>query len=184
MITENHQKEALSQAYATAIAGGAGLNFSFDRSFDYGVDGTFQDVTVVSRPNGDGEITQRRVESGYKLDFQLKATKNWRIDGSNISYPLEAKTYNDLVERNKVDAGSMYALPKVLLLLCLPEKPRDWMSVDHTCMTLRDCCYWYKIPGTELTTNTSRVTIKIPRVNIFNPDKLRELMDKCKVGAI
>lgn len=134
--------------------------------------------------NPDGTFTTRLVESGYKLDFQLKASKNWTIDGDFISYALEAKTYNDLVTRHAESKQNFYALPKILILLCLPDESCDWMSVDHTCLTLRDCCYWYAIESGEETENTSSITIKIPRENILNPEKLNELVNKCKVGGI
>jgi hypothetical protein len=39
----------------------------------------------------------RRVESGFSLSFQLKASTKWQLDSTYVIYDLEAKTYNDLI---------------------------------------------------------------------------------------
>ncbi len=57
VLTDQHIAEALSRAYVRAIAGRAGLNLAI-REYDYGVDGSFDEV--VMRQN-------RRVESGFSL---------------------------------------------------------------------------------------------------------------------
>lgn len=43
MLTDQHIAEALSRAYVRAIAGRAGLNLAI-REYDYGVDGSFDEV--------------------------------------------------------------------------------------------------------------------------------------------
>ena len=89
MITRQHRQEQLSRAYLHAVAADAGLIFDAT-SVDYGVDGA---IRVVKQHNG------RRLLSGHSLDVQLKATTNWQVEVNSIVYDLEAKTYNDLVER-------------------------------------------------------------------------------------
>ena len=64
MLTDQHISEALSRAYVRAISGRAGLNLAI-REYDYGVDGSFDEVVVRQ---------SRRVESGFSLSFQLKAS--------------------------------------------------------------------------------------------------------------
>ncbi len=61
---------------------------NFDK--DFGIDGTFRQITAIGN---------RRFTSGYALDFQLKASINYLIESEYIVYDLEAKTYNDLVDR-------------------------------------------------------------------------------------
>jgi hypothetical protein len=45
VLTDQHIAEALSRAYVRAIAGRAGLNLAI-REYDYGVDGSFDEVVV------------------------------------------------------------------------------------------------------------------------------------------
>ena len=106
MLTDQHISEALSRAYVRAIAGRTGLNLAI-REYDYGVDGSFDEVVV--RQN-------RRVESGFSLSFQLKASTQWQIDDTQVVYDLEVKTYNDLILRRSMRT----ATPCILILLALP----------------------------------------------------------------
>lgn len=89
VLTDQHIAEALSRAYVRAIAGRAGLNLAI-REYDYGVDGSFDEVVI--RQNC-------RVESGFSLSFQLKASIQWQLDDTQVVYDLDAKTYNDLIQR-------------------------------------------------------------------------------------
>jgi hypothetical protein len=45
VLTDQHIAESLSRAYVRAIAGRAGLNLAI-REYDYGVDGSFDEVEV------------------------------------------------------------------------------------------------------------------------------------------
>jgi hypothetical protein len=45
VLTDQHIAEALSRAYVRAIAGRAGLNLAI-REYDYGVDGSFDEVVM------------------------------------------------------------------------------------------------------------------------------------------
>lgn len=107
MITEPHTQEGLSRAYVQAVAHSAGINLHMDLEFDYGFDGTFRPVIKRGK---------RRVESGFNLDFQLKCTRKWVVDGDHLKYGLETKTYNDLVTRDPDAPGA------ILIVMCLPKK--------------------------------------------------------------
>lgn len=65
MITSEHAKEAISNAYVHALAGAAGLNLAAKPTFDYGIDGTFHPVKNV-----DGRLSQY----AFPVEFQMKAT--------------------------------------------------------------------------------------------------------------
>ena len=64
-ITEQHTEESLCLAHIYALAGVAGVNYGIRKGYDYGVDGQFNEV--ITRGT-------RRVDSGFPLDFQAKAT--------------------------------------------------------------------------------------------------------------
>mgnify|MGYP002778272465 FL=1 len=167
MLTEPHIIESLSRAYVRAIAGKSGLNLSI-REYDYGVDGNFDEVGV--RDN-------RRVESGFSLSFQLKASTQWKRDDNTIIYDLEAKTYNDLVIRRSF----RFPVPCILLLLTLPADPSEWLVYNEEEICLRGCCYWEYLAGTP-TTNRKWVRIRIPRQQRLTPESLQALIQKVKTG--
>jgi hypothetical protein len=161
MITTKHTQESLSRSYIYAIAGSAGVNLQMERAFDYGIDGTFR--SVVIRGN-------RRIESGYPVDFQLKCTKNWNYEGDNVSYSLETKTYNDLVTREREGIGA------VLILLCVPETPDDWLEVCEEYTRLRRCCYYASLSGAPVENVESTRKILIPRANLLTAGSLNGLL--------
>lgn len=169
MITDQHREEQLSRAYVHAVAAHAGLIFE-PASQDYGVDGTIKAVTIM--PDG------RRFVGGYNLDVQLKATTNWKVSNNEIVYDLEAKTYNDLVDRFNEDR----ATPMVLAVLCLPVNQTNWLSVSLNELALRNCCYWCQVGKTK-TTNAATKRIKIPQGNILNQSTMTALMQKVKNGV-
>jgi hypothetical protein len=167
-ITKQHTQEALSLAFIHAVSGIAGLNVQIGARHDYGIDGTLRAVVIR-----DG----RRVESGVLVDFQLKATYNWSIDGSHIVYDLEVKTYNDLVNREPETPTF------VLVVLCMPKQEADWMSTDEQGLTLRHCCYWAMLNGPP-SENKVRKRIRIPRQNVLTPQAMAAILTAERVRML
>jgi Domain of unknown function (DUF4365) len=167
VLTDQHIAEALSRAYVRAIAGRAGLNLAI-REYDYGVDGSFDEVTV--RQN-------RRVESGFSLSFQLKASTQWQLDSAQVVYDLEAKTYNDLILRRSVKA----ATPCILILLALPLDSAKWLICEESELRLQGTCYWEYLSGNP-SDNRQSVRIRIPRAQRLTPESLLSLMENVKTG--
>lgn len=143
----------------------AGVNISIKSAFDYGVDGDFRPIKEVTLPNG----IIRRVESGFNVDFQAKATKNWEKRDNNIIYDMEAKNYNDIVGRDRA------ATSLILVLLCLPGNVNDWHSTSETQTILRHSCYW-AVPSGPLTCNTATKRILVPTANLLTPDVVKGLL--------
>jgi Domain of unknown function (DUF4365) len=133
VLTDQHIAESLSRAYVRAIAGRAGLNLAI-REYDYGVDGSFDEVVIRQH---------RRVESGFSLSFQLKASTQWQLDPNDVIYDLEAKTYNDLVLRRSIKT----AIPCILLLLALPADSEQWLICEASQLRLQGTCYWAYLSG-------------------------------------
>jgi hypothetical protein len=159
-ITTQHIQERLCVAHIEAIVGSAGVNLTNPRRQDYGIDGTLAPVKIVGT---------RRVESGFKVDFQAKSTINWQFDNDHVVYDLEAQTYNDLVGREP-------SVPRcVLILLCLPQGATDWLNSSETGLLLRNCCYWQFVEG-EATENVSTKRIKIPRTNVLTAASVHDIL--------
>jgi len=160
LITKQHRQEGLSRALVQAIAASAGVNIS-QSGHDYGFDGTFH--TVETR-NG------RYVETGFPVTYQLKATTVWSFDADHMVYDLEAKTYNDLVQRDPAAIGA------ILLVLRIPENEPDWASYEEGRAELRHCLYWTRLTG-EPTENSATKRIRIPRSNLLTVESLNTILN-------
>lgn len=160
LITRQHAQETLSKAYIHALAAKAGVNLALEPCHDYGVDGAFR--PIVSR---DGRL----VDSGFNLEFQLKSTTRWSVENDHIVYDLEAKTYNDLATREPEADGC------VLILLCLPTNEEQWLETTHDALTLRNCCYWFRIEGMP-TDNKEQIRVRIPRQNLLTAESVQQIL--------
>lgn len=158
MITEQHQQECLSRSYIQAVTGITGVNLVPGREFDYGFDGTFRQVEIRGT---------RRVESSFPLDFQLKCTRNWTYEKDQVAYNIETKTFNDLVTRDPLGTGA------ILILLCLPKAPSDWIEISEDYMKIQKCCYYAKLAGPVVENENSTKKIHIPRANILTGESLK-----------
>jgi hypothetical protein len=167
VLTDQHIAESLSRAYVRAIAGRAGLNLAV-REYDYGVDGSFDEVVV--RQN-------RRVESGFSLSFQLKSSTQWQLNDTQVVYDLEVKTYNDLILRRSMRT----ATPCILILLALPSDSMQWLICEETQLRLQGTCYWEYLSGSP-SENRQSVRIRIPRSQRLNPESLLTLIENVKIG--
>lgn len=155
-------------AYANAIAAYAGVNFKGQGGFDYGVDGAFHEVQAVGG---------RRRETGLSIQCQLKASINWTLSDTEVIYDLEAKNYNDLVERS----NKPRVMPLVLGLLCLPKDQSDWLGVAEEQLLLQHCCYWTRLAG-NTTSNNVTVRIRIPRTQMLTPGAVTQWFKNVEQG--
>lgn len=167
MLTENHVKEGLSRAYILAVAHRAGHNCSLRREFDYGIDGTFHHVMVRDR---------RRVESGFAIDFQAKASEQCEIDEGRVIYDLSAKNHRDLTEAE--------GTPRILIVLALPPDPDDWLRISADALTMKRCAWWTSLRGQTPTTNRDKHRIEIPRGQVFDVAGLQAMMQRVKSGGL
>jgi hypothetical protein len=171
MITTQHIQEDLSRAYVQAVAAKTGVLVSINgRSHDYGVDGTFHQVSLLKG---------KRLETGFNLDFQCKASTQWDREEEHIVYDLESQAFNGLVARSKRTG----ATPFVLILMCLSDEESDWFELDEDQLLLRKCCYWHRLTGEETDNTTSR-RIRIPRHQVLQPTALASLLDQVERGIL
>jgi hypothetical protein len=169
MLTIPHCKESLSRAYITAVVGRALHKLNWNSEFDYGVDGY---VRIIEKRG------PRHYESGLGFDFQTKTTTNWKLEGDEIVYDLEADAYNDLSQR----AGTG-ALPFLLVLLCIPPDDGSWLDVRPDKLILQKCAYWLQLDGI-LTDNVASKRVRIPVANVFTPAAVVAILGDVKSGAM
>jgi Domain of unknown function (DUF4365) len=117
----------------------------------------------------------RRVESGFSLSFQLKASTQWQLDCDQVVYDLEAKTYNDLILRRSMRA----ATPCILILLALLADAKQWLICEESQLRLQGACYWEYLSG-SLSENRASVRIRVPRSQRLIPESLLTLVANVK----
>lgn len=156
------RKEQFSQAYVHAVASAAGYAM-----FHHSVDDDSIDLGIAQR------IGYRGLPRAPRLDLQLKCTAetNWKNDV--LSFALKKKNYDDLREVE-------LTVPRILVVVCVPESPDDWVDQNEERMVLRHCGYWYSLKGLpERPEVKTSVTVKIPRKNALTVVSLHELMRMC-----
>jgi len=159
-MPETFKMEALSRAYVSAIAAQAGVNVYMPQ-IDLGIDMAFSKV----RRRKEGRYTDTW---SLTIPFQVKASTHWDLREDAIIYDLKVKNYNDLVDSDIC----------VLILLCLPSTPDEWLYQDEECLRLHKCCYYWRPLDNAETTNTNRKRIFIPRSQMFTAETLTSLVDE------
>ncbi len=72
------------------------------------------------------------------------------LKNNYLTFPLPIKNYNDL----RVEA----VIPRILIVLLMPEADALWMSQSEEELCLRRCAYWLSLEGRHAVPNnpTSR----------------------------
>lgn len=167
-MTEEQKKEQLSNRFIGILAANKG--FVIDKpELDLGVDYQLKKTTTYTTPQGK---TRYAYDSRY-IDLQLKATTDNSIvdEHNSIKYDLEAKSFNDLVERQTNGTA-----PLVLILFVLPHDQNTWVEIDQAEIKLRKHAYWFTPPvGSLPTNNEHRIRIEIPKANMLGIDCFNNL---------
>lgn len=152
--------EQLSNAIIQAIVSQGGYTIS-----SRNVDNDSIDNTICSR---NGKRPQ--------IDFQLKTTYSPEFieKGEKLSFSLSLKNYNDL----RIETIN----PRILIVIILPKDCKKWIEYEPEKIILHSSTYWVSILGQEEKGNTDKVTIHIPKKNIFNTDQLEILFNKIQNG--
>lgn len=153
----------LSYAYLHAVAASAGMSCKEGNRHEdnRGVDAT---VRAWGPFPGGGRITD------LMLDIQLKATWQQPIEtDTHISYDLRGIHRYEQLRKPTVTPH------RFLVVLFLPAQNSEWLihSVDQ--LVLRRCAYWVSLRNAPATTNSTAVTVHLPKNQHFGPDALRNL---------
>jgi Domain of unknown function (DUF4365) len=161
LLSTADRQEALSRAYAGAIAASAGYT-TYEPTLDRdSVDLGFN-AGGSMRPN---------------LHVQLKATINLRKSGDVFKFQLKKKNYDDLRIQTQV--------PRIIVVLALPRKETAWLNVNVQRLIVRRSAYWTSLLGKpEIPDNQQSVAIEFPEINRFDVDGLRRLMGMARLGLI
>lgn len=150
----NRKKERISLAYISAIAARAGFDLVEPRVDTDSIDGI-----LISQAG-------RRP----RIEFQAKATARAVVGAGAITFPLPVKNYDEL----RADV----IIPRLLILVVLPQREEDWLTHSEDALILRHCGYWLSLAGEPEREKTTTVTVKIPRDQRFDPEALQVLMNQ------
>lgn len=163
LMDVSQRKEQFSKAYVRAIASAAGYDVSGPSVDDDGVD------LVFSSRSKHGVIKSPKIEA------QIKCTSQDILKSDNLIYPLEVKNYNLLIQED-------FLVPRILIVVLVPEEAEQWLSHDESYLMMRHCGYWISLKGSLETLNTEKISISIPRKNCFNLESLHKIMDNISEG--
>lgn len=168
MLPDAHIKSRLSISYVRALVADAGYTFK-EYDEDFGMDGGICDVEY--KPD-------RRAyrETGFGLDFQLKATVNAIPKEGIFFYDLEVKNYLDLIEKN-------VGRERILILYILPRDRKRWINVQTDKTIVEKAAYWCSLKGKPEVSNKSKVRIRIPESNLLTAEVIIDLLNKVKGGC-
>jgi hypothetical protein len=78
---------------------------------------------------------------------------------ASVRYPLNLKNYNDL----RINA----LVPRILVVVLVPENLADWLVQSEDELLMRHCGYWVSLRGLPETPNATTVTVELRRSNQF-----------------
>jgi len=166
-MIDTKRKEEISKSYLNAICAVNGIAMQIQEHDDDGIDALLH--KVVQKSNG-GKYNAR-------ISVQLKASATDYTEYPNhYSYPLKKKNYDDLrmPSTNK----------SFLFLLILPANESDWISQSINELVIRRCMYWQDLSGLPDSSNTSSVTVQLPKSNVVTTDVIEDMLVKIAEGVI
>ena len=161
----NLQREEFSRAYVAAVAAVAGY-----ATYRPSVDDDSIDLGIAARGSA-GSVRSPRVE------LQLKCSSTLLEPGVDaIPFEVKRKNYDDLRPEDLM-------VPRILVVVIVPELAEDWMVHAETELVLRRCGYWRSLRSEPATDNMASVTIHMPRTQLFSPESLRAMMIRIGDGG-
>lgn len=164
-MTLDMQKEQFSRAYVQAVAACAGFAWSVPSVDDDSID------MSLYQTGGGGTIRSPR------LDLQLKCKASPTPAEDTFSHSIKLKNYDDLREE-------MVLVPRILVVVLVPDQIADWLGHSEAEMLLRRCGYWISLRGMPESVNTAGQTVHIQRAQLFNVTSLQSIMSRIESGGL
>lgn len=169
MLNDNNKKAELSYAYLHAVAASAGFGCGYTtRHLDgCGVDAQV-DISEKLDPNA--------ILTDFSLPFQLKATSTeLALVEGKFSFPLDVGQYDKLRK-------TTVSIPKLVVLMALPEDAEEWLTVSENELIARRCARWTTLKGAPETRNTNTTAVRFDADRILTPKALREIARRIAIG--
>ncbi len=111
-----------------------------------------------------------------RLEVQLKCTAEpiWQSDP--MRFALKKKNYDDL-------RGDDLLVPRMLIVVCVPEDITLWLDQSEERMILQRCGYYLSLRDFPARpASQGSITVQIPRRQQFTVTELRRMMDMIGKG--
>lgn len=138
-------------------------------------------LTKPDMDNGiDFTIKPLSLAKGVNIDIQLKSTKQSNITqlkNGNISYDLDVKNYNDLVDR-KDEITNGFTTPFLLILCVLDDSETKRVSTKNNQTIINHNTYWYNVDSNiSRSSNKSTVSVHLTQQNlIITPHQFNKVL--------
>jgi uncharacterized protein YcfL len=76
-----------------------------------------------------------------------------------------------------------FAIPRILVVILIPENLADWLQQSEQELCMRYCGYWVSLRGMPQTQNSTTVTITIPKTNQFTVVAIESIMQGIGQGV-
>lgn len=171
MLTPENIEAELCYAYVHAVAASAGVEciVSGRHSDNRGVDARL----VSWQP-----FPEEQLSDSVQIEVQLKATTAAPVIVDDAyAYALRDILLYDSYRR------PITLVPRIVVVLFLPQDQEQWLSHDVVALSLRRCAYWVSLRGASATRNTTSQTIYLPMDQPFNPQAVTTLMSRTAHGV-
>lgn len=155
--------EAFERAYVSALAAASGMNVSVPNP-DPGVD-----MLVSHRdPAHRGGVAH--------LEISLKAThRKPKPKATTLSVQIRRDRFNYLREPD-------WTIPKILVLMVVPESQDAWVRATSTTSVLHHAAYWVNLDGREAAT-AEEPSVAVPLAQMLDDVTLGEMMIRIGQGG-
>ena len=162
MLSHNDIMEELSLAYVRAVASRAGFAVEEVRR-----DRDSIDLHILAGGTlGGGAL------HSPALAVQVKATAFDLPEGcTQFPYDLKVRNYNHLAQQPPL-------IPRVLVVLLLPEDEGRWLTWTEEALVLRRSAYWLSLCGLPATSNEGTARVHLPRTQVFDSAGIRGLLER------
>ena len=152
----DQRKQQFSDAYVSAVAAAAGF--------------------TTSKPDVDDDSVDLKISANKRfhasraeLNLQLKCTAG--IDRGKGTFPFElmVKNYEEL-------RGTDVLVPRLLVVVCVPENVNEWLTQEEDGLTMYHCGYWHSLRAADPSSNLKSVTVQINTKNTLTVTELTRLM--------
>jgi hypothetical protein len=158
--------EAYQAGYLRAIAAAAGCIISrpeIDEGVDIGLTHRSSEHTV-------GDQVAR-------LEVQMKSTSTGVFPPtSHVSARMTRKRHDELSVPNPT-------INKIVVILCMPADPKDWVLSEPEFLRMHHCAYWVNLAGSPAAT-AANPTVRAPISQVFDDVSLCEIMERIGKGGV
>lgn len=75
-------------------------------------------------------------------------------------------------------------MPRILVVVLVPENLEDWLQQSESEICMRNCAYWVSLRGQPERQNTTNITVELPRSNQLTVEALKSIMQRLSQGGL